>query len=237
MTDAVTVTADELFLYPIKSCAALAVQALAFDAQGHLLGDREWAIVDERSSLVWQGSHPGLARLRPSVADGQLSMHCSGTGTGLRVAGAARSSCTVQIWNDSLQQHECFEAQDEGDEAAAFLRQSVGAELRLVHLGPAALRRPGTERVHIVSRSSCDELAGAVAQDGPAFRANLERFRPNIVITGSPGALMPFLEEHFTHLEWQGGSRPSCLTVIEPCVRCIVPNVDPPNRATLTSAC
>jgi uncharacterized protein YcbX len=228
MTDAIPVIATELFVYPVKSCAAMRVESLAFDDDGLLVGDREWVVVDDQDCVVWQGSHPKLALVQPRMDQGILTLQ---TSLGDQVVLAPHSlgaPVRIKIWNDSTQHNDVHDGLDAGQEAAEFLQCTVGAKLRLVRLGRAAMRREGAQRVHLVSQSSYDELCECLPP-GTLPPADLLRFRPNIVVRGCGDPLIPFLEDQFTQLSWHTGTYPARLVVQTLCVRCIVPNVDPLN--------
>lgn len=68
-----------LWLYPIKSCAALAVTEWPLGPNGLLL-DREWALVDERGhvsfSLLLDALHMHEQVLEGSKQDGTCSLTC-----------------------------------------------------------------------------------------------------------------------------------------------------------------
>jgi uncharacterized protein YcbX len=223
--DAVQAVVESVFIYPVKSCAAVRVAQIAFDSDGLLIGDREWVVVDAESSVVWQGSHPRLALVRPRLENGTLTLRSVAAGGA--AAGAINGSpCEVRIWNDAANRVEIHQGQDEGSAATEFLSSIVGSQLRLVRLHRDALTRAGANPLHLVSRSSVDELGEALARGAPD-RVAVERFRPNVVIAWRGEPLLPFLEEQFTALQWHDGSRPHKLVVSGPCVRCVVPNVDP----------
>jgi uncharacterized protein YcbX len=191
-----------------------------------LAGDREWAIVDEKSSIVWQGSHPRLALIHPEFQE-EYPVLRNNKGDYVQFERVAmRTPRDVYIWNDTAKQNDVFVASDAGDEVAAFLENTVGARLRLVRLGRDARRREGSNRAHMVSRTSFDELSADLPQTAQ-LPQNLMRFRPNIVVTGWPEPLVPFLEEQFTKLEWTAAKTTAALEVLELCIRCVVPNVDP----------
>lgn len=220
------IVVDALYVYPIKSCAPVRVESLAFNEERRLVGDREWAVVDESASVVWQGSHPRLALIHPEFQKEHLALRSS-EGHYVQIQqGAMRALRDVNIWNDTAKRNEVFAATDAGDKVAAFLENTVGARLRLVRLGPEAHRREGSDRVHIVSTTSFHEIAADLS---PAARhpQNLMRFRPNIVVAGLSEPLMPFLEEQFTALGWTDGRTAAALEARELCIRCVVPNVDP----------
>ena len=228
MTNTLRVVVDSLYIYPVKSCAPVRVESLNFDDAGLLVGDRQWAVIDETSNVVWQGSHPRLALIHPEFQE-ETSFLRSGAGDCVQFErSAVRNPRDVYIWNAREKQNDVFAASDAGDEVAAFLEHTVGARLRLVRLGRPGQRREGSNRIHIVSRTSFDELAGDLPT-AAQLPENLMRFRPNMVVTGWREPLLPFIEEQFTKLVWTTSNVVEALEVGERCVRCVVPNVDPWN--------
>lgn len=225
MTNTIRVVADALYIYPVKACAPVRVETLNFDEEGLLVGDREWAVVDESSSVVWQGSHPRLALVHPEFQMDKPALRNSRGDYVQFDRGAMRVQRDVSIWNDVAKQNDFFAASDAGNEVAAFLENTVGARLRLVRLGREGQRREGSRRIHIVSSTSFEELATDLPRAAQPSE-HLMRFRPNIVVTGEREPLVPFIEEQFTKLEWSS-STTAALKVGERCIRCVVPNVDP----------
>ena len=227
----IQIIASALYTYPVKACAPCPVDRLDFDDDGLLLGDRAWAVVDEQSSVVWQGSHPRLALVMPELTDGVLFLR-NPDGHRVEINQAPDCSpCQIQIWNNRTKRNDLFAATDEGAAAAEFLRRTVGARgLRLVRLGREARCREGVNPVHIVSSASVEEFNDELARTGHA-PASIERFRPNLVISAPPGDeafWLPFMEEHFTSLDWTDeAAQRSSLVIGDLCVRCVVPNVDP----------
>ena len=218
--------ATALYLYPIKACAGMPVRALELDAGGGAAGDRGWAIIDGAGEVTWQGSHPLLALVHPRVADGRLSLGSPGAGEIAAPPDAALASCRVKIWNDLGARHDTFDAADAGDAVAAWLERVVGAPLRLVRLGEAARHREGTNALHLVFSASVAAVDAQLAAAGrPA--ADPRRYRPNIVLSAPAGDGVEFIEESLEALEWRGGAASIRLEITAPCVRCVVPNVDP----------
>ena len=217
--------AAALYVYPVKGCAALPVPELVLDARGGAAGDRGWAVVDAQDTVTWQGAHARLALVRPAFA-----------GDGLRLAAegveavdtpAALVPCQVKLWNDLTARHDVFDAADAGPAVAAWLQRVVGAPLRLVRLGEAACAREGRNALHLVFSAS---VAAVDAQRAGTGRppADPLRYRPNIVLALPAGeAGVDFIEESLAALEWQGEAGASRLDITAPCVRCVVPNVDP----------
>jgi uncharacterized protein YcbX len=122
--------------------------------------------------------------------------------------------------------HEIHKGSDAGYEAARFLQRTAGPGLRLVRLGRTALRRSGLNPVHLAAEDSFNEFLAALSPE-QRHLGNALRFRPNVLIQGLGEALVPFIEEHLTRLEWSSNGASSALVVTSPCIRCVVPNVDP----------
>ncbi|MES2934541.1 MAG: MOSC N-terminal beta barrel domain-containing protein [Pseudomonadota bacterium] len=225
MDDMLHALVDALYIYPVKACAGLQVVQLDFTSQGMIEGDREWVVVNADAEVVWQGSHPRLALVKPSLSAEFLHLTAPG---GLQVDVArqpAGAPCRIKIWNDVSKCNQVFDCIDAGDAAAALLQQATGAQLRLVWLDASVRLRDGVNQIHIVSSTSLAELNASLSARGlPA--AELMRFRPNIVISDRDAALEPFIEENLTQLHWQDGEQERHMSCTSPCIRCVVPNVN-----------
>jgi len=214
-----------LFVFPVKACAGLAVDRLVFTNAGRVEGDREWAITSAAGQVTWQGDHPLLALVQPAFEGPALVLRAPDVAALRLPLDGAGQAVEISIWNDVDKRNEAFAATDAGVEARAFLRAVTGADLRLVHLSEAARARGSVNPVHLLSQASLDELNQTLQSRGlPA--AETQRFRPNLVLVGE--GLVPFLEEHLTRLTWGESGE---LRATSPCVRCIVPNVNPATGA------
>jgi uncharacterized protein YcbX len=233
--------ATELFVYPVKACAAVAVETLELDALGGPAGDRGWAIVDAEGIATWQGSHPRLALVAPrfmaAAGDPTAPASADATGTRLQLTApglepivtppaADLRPCSIRILNERTGVHEVFEAADAGEPVARWLEQVTGAPLRLVRLGEAARAREGTQALHLVFAASVAAVDAELAAAG-APAADRRRYRPNVVLAGDGAPLDPFVEDSIEALEWQHAGAQTRLAVASLCIRCIVPNVDP----------
>jgi uncharacterized protein YcbX len=213
---------DALFVYPIKAGGALRVNELEITAEGLIRGDREWAVIDEKNEVTWQGAHPRLARLQPMQAHGALQVAAPGEAAAdVPADGPAR---LVQLWNDSVKEMETFTAFDAGDAVAALLQRVTGSALRLVRFGPDALARRGVNPLHLVSTTSLDELNQHLSVDGLP-PAEALRFRPNLVLGAADEPLLPFIEDQLACLHDAAGAWRMPVSTL--CVRCVVPGVDP----------
>jgi uncharacterized protein YcbX len=220
-----------LYLYPVKGCGALRVPALRIDRWGGAEGDRRWAVVNAGGEVTWQGAWPRLALVQPRIVDGALQLDAPGHGRFVVDEGQLQP-CTFQIWNEPAAKLDRFDGHDAGDAAATWLSAVVGAPLRLVRMGDEAVGRGAANRLHIVSRASCDEAQAQVQRAGGAA-TELLRYRPNIVLDGPVSALQPFAEDFLLSLHWHdAASGEGALEVSRRCVRCVVPNVSPSSGET-----
>jgi len=214
--------AAALYVYPIKACAGVAVPEIVLDARGGAVGDRGWAIVDAEGAVTWLGSHPRLALVQPAFEGAGLALAAPDVApVATPVAMAPRQ---VKIWSDVHRCHEVFEAEDAGDAVAAWLECVTGAPLRLVKLEDAVHARDGNNALHLVFAPSLAAVQARwpAAGDAPV---DARRFRPNVVLA-LPADGNEFVEESLEALDWQG-ERETRLEVTAPCIRCVVPNVDP----------
>lgn len=222
----------ELYLYPVKGCGAMRVPELGIDRWGGAEGDRRWAVVNAELEVTWQGAYPRLALVQPRMeGSGALQLEAPGH-HGFAVPEGELRPCTFQIWNETAAKLDRFDGHDAGDAAGAWLSTVVGAPLRLVRMGDEAVGRGHANRLHIVSRASCDE-AQAQVQRGGGGAAELLRYRPNIVLDGPASALQPFAEDFLQSMQWHDeASGDGTLQVGSRCVRCVVPNVSPSSGET-----
>ena len=112
---------QSLHIYPIKSCAGVALESATLghaglESQG--AADREWMVVDADTGLfLTQRQAPRMALIQPTLGSGLLNVHAPGRGElPIPLDGAAtrRADRHVKVWT-----HECG-AIDEGDSAAAL---------------------------------------------------------------------------------------------------------------------
>lgn len=216
-------TVERCFIYPVKACAGLAVDELRFGAQGELLGDREWVVVDAAGIVTWLGALPRLALLQPTVEQGRLGL-ASPTGGFVPLPDAAACRpCEIACWDGASARHVSLPALDGGDALADLVSEVAGAPVRLARPLVDAHR---VNPVHVASLPSVQEALGV--SPGDEAWAATARFRANLVLGPTGDDLPPFIEDHARALVFADQR----LRVYAPCERCVCVDVDPATAAT-----
>ena len=211
-----------LTIYPIKSCAALALTQARVTLRG-LEHDRRWLIVDAHSEFCTQRKFPHLALVQPCL-DGNRLVLSSPEQSELELPLVPDSGKPeqVRVWRDTV------EAWQVSDEADQWISRAVGEESRLVWMPESTFREVDSERspqrhpvsfadgfpLLAISEASLDDLNSRLPEPVPMLR-----FRPNLVLAETqPYAEDAWRKVRIDTLSFYGG---------EPCGRCVLTTVDP----------
>ena len=229
-----------LFVYPVKSCAGVELREAVLTETGLDL-DRAWMVVNADGEFVSQRELPRLALIKPQLktqevvlrAPGMLALHLQ--------IDQVEKAVQAKVWDDVVG------AFDMGDIAAQwfsdFLAAPSGAyapgrqKYRLVRFDPEHQRLSSLKwtagvqapiqfadgfPVLVVGTASLDGLNRRLQAQGHAH-VGIERFRPNIVLSG--------LEEHdedrLDGMFITTDTGRVSLKPVKPCPRCPIPNIDP----------
>lgn len=227
------ITVTGLHIYPVKGLAGIACQEARLTSFG-LAYDRYWMIVDRQGQFVSQREIPALARIRTRLSDEALQLSASGN-PDLHiplVAGRLASRQGV-VWRTAC------EVLDEGLAASKWLCDVLGEQdndgFSLVRMAPGFRREildsPWTDAFNtstrfadaypilVTSEATLDTLNRQIESGGNP-RVPMNRFRPNIVISGYPA----LAEYQGPTLRMVGGD--AAITLCKPCERCKVTTVD-----------
>ena len=223
-------TLQALNLYPVKSCAGIAVPGSLLVETG-LEFDRSWMLVDDAGVFVTQREHPRLALVQPTLRQHDLVLRAPGMLALHLALDRVEAPLRVRVWDDPVP------AWDMGALAAQWFSDFVGRPLRLARFDPQH-RRPSDARwtggvdaatafadgfaLLVASTASLAEVNRRLALQGqPAV--DMRRFRPNLVLEG----LEAHDEDHVDRLEIDTGQGTVQLRLVKPCARCSIPGVDP----------
>ena len=226
----------QLFIYPVKSCAGVALGEALLTETGLDL-DRAWMVVDEAGEFLTQRELPRMALVQPQVrahdivlrAPGMLALHLA--------IDQVESAVGVKVWGQDVA------AYDMGAIAAQWFTDFLGVKARLVRFDPEHQRASSlswTDGVQALNQfsdgyplliTSEASLAGLnaklLAAGQPAV--SMSRFRPNIVLGDAPGqeAMAAHDEDRLAHVDIATAHSRVRLQPVKPCPRCPIVNIDP----------
>ncbi len=216
-----TVTA--LYYYPIKSCAGTAVGEAQTTARG-FLHDRELMLVEANSGeFLTQRELPKMALIKPQILDEVLQATAPGMPELAVSLSDKNRLMQVKIWKDWC------ESVDQGDEAASWFSEYLKTDCRVVRMSPDYVRRVdpnyainASDQVSfadgfaflLISEESLDDLNRRMDEPFP-----MNRFRPNIVLSGSGIA---FAEDYVKRIV----IGEVVMNVVKDCARCSITTND-----------
>ncbi|XP_021435885.2 molybdenum cofactor sulfurase isoform X2 [Oncorhynchus mykiss] len=214
-------TLTNIYIYPIKSCAAFEVTDWPVGALG-LLHDRGWMVVNGNRVCLNQKREPRLCLIHPQIylPSNTLLLQASGMNAicvPLKNHSEPPQShrvCQNMVCGDRVETVDC------GDEAASWLSEFLGQPCRLIRQSPdfsrdmkkghekevssTALSLVNEAQYLIVNRASVDLLQRHITNRQESSddhqpldtQTLISRFRANLVISGKE----PFEEDDWSHL-------------------------------------
>ncbi|XP_026801265.3 molybdenum cofactor sulfurase isoform X2 [Pangasianodon hypophthalmus] len=238
--DAYTLT--NIFIYPIKSCAAFEVTEWPLGPQG-LLYDRIWMVVNENGICLSQKREPKLCLINPHICLTSKTLYLEASGMDpitlpLEISQEKDGPrpCQSKVCGDRVQTVDC------GEEVSVWLSKFLGKPCCLIRQSPSFARDmrigkgkgscpPVLSLVNeaqflLINRSSVALLLNHIInrQDSSNNCTSfnmlqlINRFRANLVISGSD----PFEEEDWTSIKI-GGTH---FQVAGKCSRCQMIGID-----------
>ncbi len=229
-------TLSELYIYPIKSAAGIALSEAQVTARG-LQYDRRWMVVDAQGKFMTQRRFPRMALMKVKIADGHLQVTapgmpmllvlidpCLGLDSGVRNEPFAR--VMVEVWGDRCK------AVALGPESKQWFTQFIGVDCQLVYMPdnahrPTAHGKWGNDKLVsfadaypylLISEASLAGLNEKLAAKGET-PVTMERFRPNLIVKGCDE---PHAEDSWQRIR----IGEAVFDLPKLCDRCSIPNVD-----------
>ncbi|MBZ5587590.1 MAG: MOSC domain-containing protein [Acidobacteriia bacterium] len=215
------ITLSGLSVYPVKSARGIAVEGATVGPRG-LDGDRCWMVVDEGRVFLSQRSHPRLALVSVTVQGKRLQLVAPGMPPmTVDPPPSDVAAAQVQVWDDVC------DAVPAGHEAARWFSSLLGCACELVRMADGSQRRvarrgdaPEAEvgfadgfPFLLISEASLEDLNRRLAR-----RVPMDRFRPNLVVTGCE----PYAEDCWSRIR----IGQVVFHVVKPCSRCSTTTVD-----------
>ena len=219
---------SEINLYPIKSLKGISLDSAVVEPRG-LQYDRRWMLTDKDGKFLTQREFPRMATIAVRVESGEL-----------RVESAAAGEMKIPFEPDSgdLRQVTIWQSVCDGvvydDEVNQWFSDVLSTPCQLVYM-PDDTRRSVNKRFDlgqeivsfadgypllVIGEASLADLNERIADADEGVRVPLpmNRFRPNIVVTGSE----PYAEDNWTRIRVGN----AVFRTTKPCERCVVPTVD-----------
>lgn len=223
----------ELHVYPVKSLRGITLQQAGLGGRGLGL-DRQWMVTDETGRFVTQRQYPAMATIAVSLQGEALVLeHPAAGALAIDLAASDGPRIEVVVWRDRCP------AIDQGGEAGAWLTRILAPEqsapqFRLMRFvdshqrpvdpdilqgEPSAVAFADAYPYLVTSESSLAALNHELASCG-ARSVTMDRFRPNIVVSGMPA----FAEDRHERLVAVSGRY--ALGLRKPCQRCSITTTD-----------
>ena len=238
-----TGTIHSLVVYPIKSCAGIAVQQARLTATG-LEWDRAWMLATPDGEFLTQREYPRMVLIQPELLATDMRLTAPGM-PALHVpyevdpAQSAQGGSPIRVWKDTVS------ALDMGDVIAGWFTQFLETPCRLKRFDPNFRRivdpkwTAGTESITqfadgfpvlVTSTASIEDLNQRLEAKGDA-PVDARRFRPNLIIAGVDSHDEDRIESLYIELHSDGGdggeAQEAELQMSKPCSRCPIPDIDP----------
>nr|XP_003703471.2 PREDICTED: molybdenum cofactor sulfurase 1 isoform X1 [Megachile rotundata] len=216
---------EQLYIYPIKSCAAYRIAgSWNLNSKG-LQYDREWMIVSSSGTCLTQKQHINLCLLKPIIDQERGIMQLNYPGV---------AAIDVPLHNDSVrtvegticQSRVCghkVEGIDCGSDVSEWLSLALGLpNLRLIRQSDNDHNKKGNNKPELsfssqaqyllINKASVLWLANRVSDKEVQKETIIHRFRGNIILSGCEA----FEETQWKHMQIGKNS----FTVSGPCTRC-----------------
>lgn len=214
---------DQISIYPIKSCAGIALEASEVLDRGFPL-DRRWLLVDETGQFISQRKSPRLGQIRLTRNNTQLNVSYpekAPLNLDLNVQSGVRHE--AMIWSDKV------DGLWVGRECDDWFSDVLEQQVQLIYMNddvhrPLIKKRLPQDRLFevsfadgypylLTSQASLDDLNGRLENPVP-----MDRFRSNLVVSGFEA----FAEDHWNKIRIGKVE----FLVVKPCARCQITTIN-----------
>lgn len=227
---------SELYVWPVKLCGGLKVQAGQCEKTGLFhggVGDRTWVIVSPEGGYVTQRQEPKMALIKVRLQGNSLSLDAPGMPT-LQLPTKPQTDKS-QVGNVTIKV-DTTEYLDCGEKAAAWVNKYLGRQgLKIGFSAPDLSKRDAitaqklwdhnAKKGDLLSFSDYSSYMLMTAQSMNVLNSKLEKpvyilnFRPNFVVDGCEA----FDEENWSEVKIGNVQ----FRNIDDCTRCLLTTVDP----------
>lgn len=229
MTD---ISISQLWIYPIKSMKGISLESVQLEKRGFRY-DRRWMLIDKDKRFITQRQYPRMALIEPSFESDVMDFGLSVRAPDMPVLIIPYPDPQIELydevevvcWDDQIKAHHINTAIDN------WFSEFLGIDCQLVYMPDTTLRTvdpayalsiKGDDIASfsdgfpnlMLSEASLSDLNSRVDID-----LSMERFRPNIVITGCE----PYAEDQLGHFKINQVD----FFAVKPCSRCVITTINP----------
>jgi hypothetical protein len=211
----------ELYIYPIKSLAGIAVQTAKAEEMG-FENDRRWMLVDEENQFITQREHPKLSQFYPEIKDDKIEISHYDATHEFFINENLEEPIFSKVWDDESKVVEVNKA------TSKWFSKRLGFTCKLVKILDKGDRKHISSKLNqtlnvsladgypylLIGSESLDHLNGKLKE-----KITIQRFRPNIVISSQ----LPHEEDSFDTFQIGKVKFQNA----KPCGRCIMVNTNP----------
>lgn len=211
---------SELYIYPVKSMAGIAVKQVELSPFG-FKHDRRWMVVDENGICITQREIHKMATIKTAIKENQLVLSHADDSIVVPNCDDTAKEIQVTVWNDT------FNAQLVSSKVDDWLSQILAQPCHLVYMSNQVKRQVDTDfapqgqhvsfadayPILVISQASIDDLNAKLPE-----AIHINRFRPNLVVSGTQA----FGEDNWSDLSINNIE----FKAVKKCSRCIMPSVN-----------
>jgi len=212
-----------IFIYPIKSVTGIQVNAWDVIDTG-LKYDRQWMLIDDQQQFLSQRHAPKMALIKTQIKNQQLIVSAPKQEDLILPLEPAQTTETViaTVWHDQCP------AQLIGPEADQWFSDCLRMPCRLVYQAKNSIRTVDQNYASTNDQTSfsdgfpfliTSEASLALLNQQMDLNLTMQRFRPNLVITGCAS----YAEDTWRKISIGNIN----FRLPKPCSRCSVPQIDP----------
>lgn len=211
----------ELYIYPIKSLAAIPVQSAKAEEMG-FENDRRWMLIDEENQFITQREYPILSQFYPEIKGGKIEISYYDTKHEFSISESLDEPIFSKVWDDESKVVEVNKA------TSKWFGDALGFGCKLVKILKTGDRKHNSSRLNQTLNVSLADgypylLIGSESLDFLNEKLDekitIQRFRPNIVIESDTA------HEEDAFDAFQIGTVK--FQNAKPCGRCVLVNTNP----------
>ncbi|HEY6142167.1 MAG TPA: MOSC N-terminal beta barrel domain-containing protein [Flavobacterium sp.] len=211
----------ELYIYPIKSLAGIAVQTAKAEEMG-FENDRRWMLIDEENQFITQREHPKLSQFYPEIKDDKIEISHHDATQEFFINESLDEPIFSKVWDDESKVVEVNKA------TSKWFSKRLGFSCKLVKILNKGDRKHISSKLNqtlnvsladgypylLIGSESLDHLNEKLKE-----KITIQRFRPNIVISSQ----LPHEEDTFGTFQIGNVKFKN----VKPSGRCIMVNTNP----------